>query len=138
VSIPFTFIFLCVGFILGIHPQRVMTLTATNPVAADATAVLQRVEIPGTDRELGMGIANFSPNAAKPRQKAIGPETCYVLSGEVIVEMQGRLTKVYRTGESFQIPAMIAHRTTAGQHGAKVLATWVHTPGDHFNIPSPH
>jgi quercetin dioxygenase-like cupin family protein len=138
VSISFTFIFLCVGFILGIHPQRAMTQTATNPIAADATVVLQRVAIPETNRELGMGIANFSPNAAKPRQKAIGPETCYVLSGEVIVEMQGRPKKVYRTGESFQIPAMIAHQTTAGQHGAKVLATWVHTPGDHFNIRSPH
>lgn len=33
---------------------------------------------------------------------------------------------------------MIAHQTAAGQHGAKVLATWVHTPGDQFNIPSPH
>jgi quercetin dioxygenase-like cupin family protein len=137
VSIPFTFIFLYVGLILGIHPQRAMMQTANSPVAADATIVLQRVAIPETDRELGMGIATFSLNAAKPRQKAIGPETCYVLSGEVIVEMQGRPTEVYHAGESFQIPAMIAHQTTAGQHGAKVLASWVHTPGDQFNIPSP-
>lgn len=79
-----------------------MTQRATNPIAADATIVLQRVAIPETDRELGVGIANFSPNAAKPRQKVVGPETCYVLCGEVIVEIEGRPTKVYRTGKAYK------------------------------------
>jgi hypothetical protein len=33
---------------------------------------LQRVPVTGTDREIGMGIAEFPANASKPRHKAAG------------------------------------------------------------------
>lgn len=99
--------------------------------------VLQRVAVPGTDRDMSGGIAGFPPNTAKPRQKAIGPETCDMLEGEVAVEVEGQQTRVFDVGESFQFPAMAAYKTTAGPEGARVLATWVHTPGDQFNVPAP-
>jgi hypothetical protein len=50
--------------------------SADKVPAAKETVVLQRVAVPGTDREMGMGIADFPPNSSKPRQKALGPETC--------------------------------------------------------------
>jgi quercetin dioxygenase-like cupin family protein len=111
--------------------------SAEKAPAAKETVVLQRVAVPGTEREMGMGIADFPPYSSKPRQKALGPETCYVLKGEVTVEMEGQQTKVFHEGESFQFPAMVVHQTTAGAEGARILATWVHTPGDQFNIPTP-
>lgn len=107
------------------------------PPAAKETVVLQRVPVPATDREMGMGIAEFPPNSAKPRQKATGPEVCYVLDGEVTVQIDGQSTRVIRAGESFQLPANVVHVTTAGPAGARVLAVWVHTPGKQFNIPAP-
>ena len=111
--------------------------SADKAPAAKETVVLQRAAVPGTDREMGMGIADFPPNSAKPRQKALGPETCYVLKGEVTVEIEGQQIKFFHEGESFQFPAMTVHQTTAGPEGARILATWVHTPGDQFNIPAP-
>lgn len=105
---------------------------------AKETVVLQRVPVPGTDREMGLGIADFPPNAAKPRQKASGPEVCYVLEGEVTVRAEGQPAKFFRAGETFQIPANVVHLTTAGPAGAKVLATWVHVPGKRFNTPVPN
>jgi hypothetical protein len=61
------------------------TLTCIQPVdaaertpAVKDTVVLQRVPVPGSDREMGMGIAEFSPNASKPRHKATGSELAYV------------------------------------------------------------
>ena len=96
----------------------------TKPSAARETVVLQRVSVPGTDREMGMGIADFPPNTAKPRQKATGPETCYVLEGEVTVEIEGQEKRVFHAGETFQFPAMVVHQTIAGPAGARVLATW--------------
>ena len=110
--------------------------TKSKPPTARETVVLQRVAVPGTDREMGMGIADFPPNSSKPRQKALGPETCYVLKGQVTVEVEGQQTRVFYVGESFQFPAMVVHQTSAGPEGARVLATWVHTPGDQFNIPA--
>lgn len=54
---------------------------ADSAPAAKDTVVLQRVPVPGTDREMGMGIAEFPPNASKPWHKATGPEVAYVLEG---------------------------------------------------------
>ena len=112
--------------------------SAAGGVAPEAreTVVLQRVPVPQTDREMGMGIAEFAPYAAKGRHKASGPEVCYVLEGEVTVRIDGQAAKVFHTGESFQLPAGVVHLTTAGPRGAKVLAAWVHTPGVPFNLPA--
>ncbi|MDN7495142.1 cupin domain-containing protein [Burkholderia gladioli] len=60
------------------------------PPEARETVVLQRVPVPDTDREMGMGVAVFPPNASKPRHKASGPELCYVLEGEVTVRVDGQ------------------------------------------------
>ena len=104
---------------------------------AKETVVLQRAPVLQTDRELGMGIAEFPPNASKPRHKASGPELCYVLEGEVTVQIDGKAAHVYHAGESFALPANLMHVTKTGPSGAKVLASWVHTPGKPFNVPAP-
>lgn len=112
------------------------TAASTAPTAKD-TVVLQRVPVPGTDREMGMGIAEFPPNAAKPRHKATGPEVFYVLEGEVTVQIEGQPARVVHAGESVKLPANVVHVTTAGPAGAKVVATWVWVPGKPFNIAVP-
>lgn len=101
---------------------------------AKETVVLQRVPVPGTDREMGMGIAEFPPNAAKPKHKATGPELAYVLEGEVTVQIDGRPAQVVHAGDSYRMPANVVHVTSAGPAGAKVLATWAWVPGKPFNI----
>jgi len=87
---------------------------------------------------MGMGIAEFPPNAVKRRHKATGPEVFYVLEGAVTVQLDGGPAKVVHAGESVQLPANVAHVTTAGAAGAKVVATWVWMPGKPFNIPVPN
>ena len=114
-----------------------------SAVAADAvpaakeTQILERVNVNGTNREMGMGVSEFPPNAEKPRHMATGPEVCYVIKGEIILQVEGRPVKVIRGGGSFQIPANAIHVTTAGLAGATVIATWVSTPGKPFNISVP-
>jgi quercetin dioxygenase-like cupin family protein len=107
------------------------------PPSAKETSVLQRVPINGTDREMGLGIAVFPPHAAKSRHAASGPELCYVLEGDVTVQVDGQPTRVVHKGETFQLPAYALHTTTAGPDGARVLASWAHVPGQPFNLPGP-
>ncbi|MFL9902583.1 cupin domain-containing protein [Paraburkholderia fungorum] len=110
---------------------------AGSAPAAKDTVVLQRVPVPGTDREMGMGMAEFPPNASKPRHKATGPELAYVLEGEVTVQVDGQPTRVVHAGESYRMPADVVHVTTAGPEGAKVIATWAWVPGKPFNVRVP-
>jgi quercetin dioxygenase-like cupin family protein len=121
-----------------------LTFICTQPAeaagsapAAKDTVVLQRVPVPGTDREMGMGMAEFPPNASKPRHKATGPELAYVLEGEVTVRVDGQPTRVVHAGESYRMPANVVHVTTAGPEGAKVIATWAWVPGKPFNVQVP-
>ncbi|WP_244109990.1 MULTISPECIES: cupin domain-containing protein [Burkholderia] len=100
------------------------------------TVVLQRVPVPDTDREMGMGLAEFPPDAVKPRHAATGPELCYVLEGEVVVQVDGKPPAAYHAGETFRLPAGVAHVTRAGPAGAKVVAAWVRVPGQPFNVPA--
>ena len=103
--------------------------------AAKDTIVLQRVSVAGTDREMGMGISEFPPNASKPRHKATGPELAYVLEGEVTILADGAPERIVHAGESWTMPANVAHVTTAGPAGAKVVAAWAWVPGKPFNVP---
>ncbi|MDP9152987.1 MAG: cupin domain-containing protein [Pseudomonadota bacterium] len=112
----------------------VPSFAAGSAAAAKDTVVLQRVPVAGTDREMGMGISEFPPNASKPRHKATGPELAYVLDGEVTVQIDAQPAHVVRAGESWAMPANVAHVTTAGPAGAKVLATWAWVPGKPFNV----
>ncbi|MFT4438519.1 cupin domain-containing protein [Caballeronia sp. 15715] len=111
--------------------------TAYAAPSAKETQVLERVNVNGTNREMGMGMSEFPPGAEKPRHMATGPEVCYVVKGEIILQVQGQPTKVIRAGGSFQIAANAIHVTKAGFQGATVIATWVSTPGEPFNVSFP-
>lgn len=122
---------------VGLMNMPLAFAAGTAPAAKD-TVVLQRVPVPGTDREMGMGIAEFPPNAVKPWHKATGPEVVYVLEGEVTVQVDGQPASVVHAGESYRMPANVVHETAAGPAGAKVVATWAWVPGKPFNIPVQH
>jgi len=128
---------LSIPVILGALISMQSAFAADAAPAAKETQVLQRVVVNGTDREMGMGVSEFPPSAAKPRHMATGPEVCYVMKGEIILQVDGQPVKNIRAGGSFQIPANAIHVTKAGPDGATVIATWVSTPGKPFNVPLP-
>ncbi|MEA3116665.1 MAG: hypothetical protein QOG58_6464 [Caballeronia sp.] len=82
-------------------------------------------------------MSEFPPGTEKPRHMAIGPEVCYVMRGEIILQVEAQPVKVIRGGGSFQIPANAIHVTKAGPEDATVIATWVSTPGKPFNVSVP-
>lgn len=121
-------------------PVALILFSSSAPSASieiKPTVVLERIAVPKAPYEMGMGIAEFPPNASKPWHRATGPEVCYVLEGSVTVQTQNDPPHTYRAGESFQLAENLLHLTTAGAKGAKVLAAWTHVPGDQFNLPGP-
>lgn len=109
----------------------------TVPEINQPTHVLQRVTVPKTNYEVGMGIGEMAPNTMKSRRVQSGPEMVYVLEGELVLMVEGQPAKTIEAGESFQIQAGVLHETKAGSKGAKFLATWIVEQGkrDQFVVP---
>ena len=109
------------------------TISRINP----PTHVLQRITVPNTPYEVGMGIGEMAPDTMKSRRIQSGPEMVYVLEGELIFRVEGQPAKTIKAGESFQIQAGVPHETKAGSKGAKFLATWVVEPSkrNRFVVP---
>ena len=128
---------LSVPAILGALIAMQSAIGADAITATKETRVLERVSVNGTNRERGMGASEFPPNAVKSRHMATGPEVCYVMRGEIILQVEDRPVKVILEGGTFQIPANAIHVTKAGPAGATVIATWVSTPGKPFNVRVP-
>ena len=113
---------------------------AQQPPAAAPTikrTPLQKFDVPGTNYETVIGLAEIVPNAMIGRHTHPGPESGYVLEGEMVLMVQGKPDKVVKAGESYQVPAGAVHDGRSGPQGAKVVATYVVEKGKPLASPAP-
>jgi len=98
---------------------------------------LQKVEIPGTNYEAVTAIAEILPGALAGRHTHPGPETGYVIEGDMVLLVDGQAPKPLKAGESYQIPAGAAHDVKAGDKGMKVMAVYMVEKGKPIASPAP-
>ena len=114
----------------------------TAPPAATAGAsnikrtILQKFDVPGTNNETVIGIAEIVGNALIGRHTHFGVEGGYLLEGEMVLMIAGQPDKPLKAGESYSIPAGAAHDGKSGPNGAKVIATYVVEKGKPLATPS--
>ena len=113
---------------------------AQQPTAAAAQTIkrtpLQRFDVPGTNYETVIGLAEIAPNATIGRHTHPGPESGYMLEGEMVLMVQGQPEKVVKAGESYQVPSGAVHDGRSGPQGAKVIATYVVEKGKPLASPA--
>jgi quercetin dioxygenase-like cupin family protein len=97
---------------------------------------LQKFDVPPGERETIMGIAEIAPNTDVARHTHPGPETDYVLEGDLTVTVNGQ-PKAFKAGDSFYIPAETPHAARSGANGAKVLAVYIIEKGKPLASPAP-
>ena len=97
---------------------------------------LQKFDVPGTAYETVIGIAEITPNVTVGRHTHPGPESGYMLEGEMALMIDGRGEKTLRAGDSYQIPAGAVHDARSGPKGAKVIATYVVEKGKPLASPA--
>jgi quercetin dioxygenase-like cupin family protein len=110
---------------------------ATQQTQTIKRTALQKFDVPGTNYETVVGIAEISPNVSIGRHTHPGPESGYLLEGEMVLMVQGQPDKPLKAGESYQIPSGAVHDAKTGVQGAKVLATYVVEKGKPLASPSP-
>jgi quercetin dioxygenase-like cupin family protein len=119
------------------------SLVAGQPAPAGAPpspikrTILQKVDVPTANYETITGIAEISPNVNIGRHTHFGPETGYVMDGELVLLVDGKPAQALKTGDSYQIPPGAPHDARSGEKGAKVLAVYVVEKGKPLATPAP-
>jgi quercetin dioxygenase-like cupin family protein len=98
---------------------------------------LQKFDVPGTNYETVIGIAEIMPNVSIGRHTHPRPESGYMLAGDMVLMVQGQPDKTVKTGESYQVPVGAIHDAKTGPQGAKVIATYVVEKGKPLASPAP-
>ena len=93
--------------------------------------------MPGTNYETVIGIAEVVPNANIGRHTHPGPESGFMLDGEMVLMVDGQPDKTVKSGESYQLAPGVIHDAKAGPNGAKVIATYVVEKGKPLASPAP-
>lgn len=99
--------------------------------------VLQKFDVPGTNYETVIGIAEIAPGINIGRHTHPGAESGYLLEGDMILIVANQADKPLKTGESYQIPTGAVHDARSGDKGARVLATYVVEKGKPLASPAP-
>ena len=98
---------------------------------------LQKFDVPGTNYETVVGIAEIVPNVNVGRHTRPGPESGFMLEGEMVLSIEGQPEKALKAGESYQVPPGAVHDAKTGSNGAKVIATYVVEKGKPLASPAP-
>ena len=97
---------------------------------------LQKFDVPGTNYETVIGIAEIVPNVNIGKHTHPGPESGYMLEGEMTLMVQGQPDKVVKAGDSYAVPPGAVHDAKTGAAGAKVIATYVVEKGKPLASPA--
>src|SRR5262245_40661126 len=110
---------------------------ATQQTATIKRIPLQKFDVPGTNYETVIGIAEIVPNVNIGRHTHPGPESGYMLEGEMVLLIDGQPEKTVKVGESYQVPSGAIHDARSGPQGTKVIATYVVEKGKPLASPAP-
>jgi quercetin dioxygenase-like cupin family protein len=127
---------LAAGVLVG---AAAIALAQQSPPAASniKRTPLQKVEIPGTNYETVTAIAEVVPGALAGRHTHPGPETGYVIEGDMMLLIDGQPPQPLKAGDSYQIPAGAVHDVKAGDKGMKVMAVYMVEKGKPLASPAP-
>jgi quercetin dioxygenase-like cupin family protein len=111
------------------------------PLYAQAPAikrqVLQKADVPdGKKHEVVFGMAELPAGVAIGKHSHPGIEQGTVVSGELVLMVEGQPEKAYKAGDSWQIPVGVPHDAKGGASGAKVIVTYTVEKGQPLAIPA--
>jgi quercetin dioxygenase-like cupin family protein len=109
--------------VVALHAQGQQTFPQPSPVKRTP---LGKVEVPGSNYEVVFGITELAAGFKSGRHSHPGLVLAYVAEGEFWYHVDGQTEKIYKVGESFQLPDRAIHNEGAeGDKAVKVMAVFV-------------
>jgi len=121
------------GMVSMLNAQQPPATQQTEPIKRTP---LQKFDVPGTNYETVIGIAEIVPNVNVGRHTHPGPESGYVLEGEFTLLVEGQPPLPLKAGDSYKVPSGAIHDARSGARGAKVIATYVVEKGKPLASPA--
>lgn len=113
-----------------------LTITAVHAQSPGIKrTVLQKVDVPGGQYEVVLGMAEIPAGASIGKHLHPGTEQGTVLEGEMTLSVDGQPDKTMKVGDSWQIPAGTPHDAKAGGAGVKVIAVYTVEKGKPLASP---
>lgn len=107
------------------------------PTATIKRVLLQRLDVPASNYETVTATAELLANASAGRHTHPGPETGYMLEGELTILIDGKPPLTLKPGDTYQIPSGAIHDVRAGDKGGKVFAVYIIEKGKPLASPAP-
>lgn len=99
---------------------------------------LGKVDVPGSNYEVIFGITELAAGFKSGRHSHPGPLLAYVAEGEFWYLVDGQPEKIYKVGESFQLPDRAIHNEgAAGSKPVKVMVVFIVEKGKPLVQPAP-
>ena len=128
--------FAALGMAGTAHAQQQLLPAAAQTQTIKRTP-LQKFDVPGTNYETVIGMAEIVPNVNIGKHTHPGPESGYMLDGDMTLLVDGQPPLVVKTGDSYKIAPGAVHDAKTGDKGAKVIATYVVEKGKPLATPAP-
>jgi quercetin dioxygenase-like cupin family protein len=117
-----------------LHAQQLPAMT--QQTATIKRTPLQKFDVPGTNYETVIGMAEIVPNVLIGRHTHPGPESGYMLDGDMTLLVDGQPPLELKAGQSYKVPPGAVHDAKTGAKGAKVIATYVVEKGKPLASPA--
>ena len=99
--------------------------------------MLQKADVPdGKKFEVVLGLAELPAGVNIARHFHPGIEQGTVISGELVLMVEGQPDNAYKVGESWQLPVGVVHDAKAGGEGAKVIVAYTVEKGQPLASPA--
>jgi quercetin dioxygenase-like cupin family protein len=122
---------------IALHDATQAQQSPAVPAPTIKRTPLQKFDVPGTNYETVIGMAEIAPNVSIGRHTHPGPESGYVLEGDAVLIVQGKPDRALKPGDSYQVPPGAVHDARSGPRGAKVIATYGVEKGKPLASPAP-
>jgi quercetin dioxygenase-like cupin family protein len=98
---------------------------------------LQKFDVPPGEREAIVAVVEIAPNTDVARHTHPGPETNYVLEGDLTLNVEGQPPKMLKAGDSAYVSAGTPHAARSGAKGAKLVVVYIVEKGKPIATPAP-
>jgi quercetin dioxygenase-like cupin family protein len=99
--------------------------------------VMQKFDVPAGERETVSALVELPPSTDAAKHTHPGPETGYIVEGEITLNVDGQPPKLLKVGDSYYVPAGTPHSGRSGASGVKFVGIYVVEKGKPLASPAP-